>query len=206
MKKCEKCKNEFEPSKGLINYCSLKCRNSREWSEDDKKIKSNAAKKSEKVKNLNSKITAEVRKRITITKKIKHKEKILNEEYNKLSFGRLRLRVLFEQDEKCNNCGLGEWLNQKIVLELEHIDGDHFNNKRDNLEMLCPNCHSLTTTWRGRNKKNMRNKIDDAIFLEKLLINDWNMRQALLDLGLTPKGGNYKRCHRIKKEYFENVV
>jgi hypothetical protein len=32
------------------------------------------------------------------------------------------------------------------------------------------------------------------------------MRQALLDMGLAPKGGNYKRCHRIKKEYFENVI
>jgi hypothetical protein len=37
--------------------------------------------------------------------------------------------------------------------------------------------------------------------LESLLVNQWNMRQALLDVGLSAKGGNYKRCHKLKKEY-----
>jgi hypothetical protein len=56
MKTCVKCGNIFEPKKGLINYCSLECRNSRVWTEDDKKNKSIAAKNSEKVKNANKKI------------------------------------------------------------------------------------------------------------------------------------------------------
>ena len=49
---CKKCAKEFIPSKGLISYCSLTCRNSRTWTEDDKTKKSNSAKKSEKVKNV----------------------------------------------------------------------------------------------------------------------------------------------------------
>lgn len=49
IKVCQKCEIEFEPSKGLINYCSLKCRNSRIWSTNDKIKKSNSAKNSEKL-------------------------------------------------------------------------------------------------------------------------------------------------------------
>ena len=54
---------------------------------------------------------------------------------------------------KCENCGLTEWLNTKIPLELHHIDGNSFNNKLDNLLLLCPNCHALTENYRGRAKK-----------------------------------------------------
>lgn len=49
MKECNKCGKEFEPVKGLINYCSLECRNSRSWSEEDKMKKSLSARKSKKV-------------------------------------------------------------------------------------------------------------------------------------------------------------
>ena len=37
-----------------------------------------------------------------------------------------------------------------MVLELHHIDGNRYNHKKDNLEWLCPNCHSLTSNFRGR--------------------------------------------------------
>ena len=90
-------------------------------------------------------------------------------------------------------------------MELEHKDGNNKNNNRDNLEMICPNCHSLTETWRGRNKTEKRHKIPDNKLLEILLSNDWNMRKSLIEVGLSPKGGNYNRCHRLKKEYF-NII
>ena len=66
MKICKKCKNEFEPKKGLISYCSLQCRNSRNWTEDDKLKKSISAKLSEKVKEANKKIGIENSKKATI--------------------------------------------------------------------------------------------------------------------------------------------
>lgn len=67
---------------------------------------------------------------------------------------KLRLRLLEEAifPHKCNNCELTEWLGNPIPLELEHIDGNSSNNKLENLELLCPNCHSLTDTYRGKNK------------------------------------------------------
>jgi Zn finger protein HypA/HybF involved in hydrogenase expression len=203
MKLCKKCGKEFEPIKGLINYCSLECRNSRDWTEEDKKKKSVSAKNSEKLKKqLNSIRTEEVYDKIVKTKKQNHIKKILESNYKDLSFESLRFRILYEQENKCNHCGLDKWLGKDIILELEHKDGNNKNNDRSNLEMICPNCHSLTQTWRGRNKRERRHRVPDKQLLESLLVNDWNMRQALLDVGLSPKGGNYKRCHKLKKEYF----
>lgn len=54
---------------------------------------------------------------------------------------------------KCQNCGCdGHWQNGIITLEIDHIDGDNTNNELSNLRYLCPNCHALTETYRGRNK------------------------------------------------------
>ena len=68
---------------------------------------------------------------------------------------KLRLRLLREGYfvHKCYNCNNKLWLNNPIPLELEHKDGDHTNNELDNLTLLCPNCHALTPTYRGKNKK-----------------------------------------------------
>ena len=61
-------------------------------------------------------------------------------------------------DNKCARCGWGE-KNQytgNIPLEVEHIDGNYKNNNEDNLIVLCPNCHSLTSTYKGANLNNGR--------------------------------------------------
>lgn len=54
------------------------------------------------------------------------------------------------KEKKCECCGLTEWLGQPIIFELHHKDGNHYNNDFDNLELLCPNCHSQTEYFRGR--------------------------------------------------------
>ena len=46
---------------------------------------------------------------------------------------------------ECELCKLTEWLGEPIVLELDHIDSDHFNNEFSNLQILCSNCHALKT-------------------------------------------------------------
>lgn len=57
---------------------------------------------------------------------------------------------------KCSVCGIFEWNNKQIVLELEHKDGNSDNNKIENLCLICPNCHSQTNTYKARNKGNGR--------------------------------------------------
>lgn len=67
---------------------------------------------------------------------------------------KLRVRLLKEGyfQYKCYSCNLTEWLNKPISLELEHIDGNSSNHRFINLTLLCPNCHSFTSTYRGKNK------------------------------------------------------
>lgn len=55
------------------------------------------------------------------------------------------------KEARCEGCERTEWRGEAIPLELDHIDGDRFNNRLDNLRLLCPNCHALTPTYRGRN-------------------------------------------------------
>lgn len=75
---------------------------------------------------------------------------------------KLRQRLLKESvfEHKCSNCNNSEWLGNSIPLELEHINGDSSDNRLENLTLLCPNCHSLTPTYRG---KNIKLKISSAL-------------------------------------------
>lgn len=71
-------------------------------------------------------------------------------------------RYLFEKYEsKCSICGWSEVnpYTGRIPLEVHHIDGDADNNSEDNLSLVCPNCHSLTESYRGANRGNGRNVI-----------------------------------------------
>lgn len=56
----------------------------------------------------------------------------------------------------CSSCLGTEWMGHPIPLELDHIDGDNINNVLENLRLLCPNCHALTSTYRGKNQKRAR--------------------------------------------------
>lgn len=56
------------------------------------------------------------------------------------------------QGYKCSICKISEWNSAPISLELEHIDGNSENNSPDNVCLICPNCHSQTPTYKGRNK------------------------------------------------------
>ncbi len=64
------------------------------------------------------------------------------------------------KEHKCEDCGLNEWLGSRIPIELHHIDGDRYNNKLENLKILCPNCHAKTENYSGRNKVK-ENKIEN---------------------------------------------
>jgi len=121
--------------------------------------------------------------------------------FNKLGKNRKRIRILEEQKNSCVICKTTEWQGNYIKLELDHVDGNRQNNKRENLRMVCPNCHSFTKNYRGRNiKGNSRTGIvSDAEFRIALKETDC-IRQALKRLGIAPYGGNYQRARKLLSE------
>lgn len=96
----------------------------------------------------------------------------------------------------CWECGLSDWLNGTLILELDHIDGDNTNNEISNFRFLCPNCHSQTDTFRGRGINTGKKKVSDEELIESLR-NSKNIRQALIKVGLSPRGGNYTRALKL---------
>lgn len=80
-----------------------------------------------------------------------NKDKFLKkyDEYKSKDF--LRNRLIVDFGRKCQKCGAETWLGEPINLEIHHIDGNNMNNRIENLNLLCPNCHSYTPNWRGSN-------------------------------------------------------
>lgn len=69
----------------------------------------------------------------------------------------LKVKLL---EYKCYICNISEWQNKKLMLQLDHINGNNENNELNNLRLLCPNCHSQTDTYAGKNIKEKRQKRD----------------------------------------------
>ena len=70
-------------------------------------------------------------------------------------------RYLFNKyNYKCQLCGWGEVnkYTNLVPLELHHIDGDYKNNSEDNLQLLCPNCHSLTESYKSHNREGRKTR------------------------------------------------
>jgi len=80
-------------------------------------------------------------------------QEILEGKHPGYSTTRLKERLIEELKwvYECSECGLSEWRGKSLVLQLDHIDGNNSNHRLENLRLLCPNCHSQTETFAGRN-------------------------------------------------------
>lgn len=81
-------------------------------------------------------------------------EKILIENSN-YSSDRLKNRLIKEgiKENKCEKCGITNWYGEELKFHLHHINGNHNDNRLENLQILCPNCHSLTDNYSGKKLK-----------------------------------------------------
>lgn len=78
----------------------------------------------------------------------------------------LKLRLFREGvfEEKCLRCGIDSWMGEKLTLHLHHKNGNTTDNRLDNLEILCPNCHSVTPNYSGKNiKKRRKDEISSCV-------------------------------------------
>ena len=148
LKVCPKCNTEHNKP-GL--YCSRSCANSRAFTAEAKNKKSLANKKfydalsPEKKQEITARLSG-----TSLARQGNHIDKLMSSDFSQLNHQNKRKRVIIEQDFRCGCCGIEKWLDVPITFELEHIDGDNKNNERHNLIGLCPNCHSLSWSWRGR--------------------------------------------------------
>jgi len=90
-------------------------------------------------------------------------EKYLTENSN-ASRNNLKNRLINEGffDYKCGICGISEWMGNNITLQLDHINGINNDNRLENIRFICPNCHSQTKNFCGRNTKKESNKCVDC--------------------------------------------
>lgn len=118
-----------------------------------------------------------------------------------------RQTISEEQNNKCCQCGIEEiWNGSKLIFELDHIDGNNKNNLRENLRLLCPNCHSQTPTFRGRGRKGWSlTKVEEQDIIEK--IKEFKSINKVLDFfnyGKTK--GVYNRIYRIINKNNLNLI
>lgn len=157
---CEnkECQKKFDNySKwGPKRFCSRTCANSRMRTDEVRKKISTGVKKHYEENGIppSKPMSDLTKKKISNTKRAA----LLEKSFEELGINGKRSRILLEQNQKCNRCGIDEWQGESITLELDHKDGDKKNESRNNLECLCPNCHSLTPTWRGRNIKKYKDR------------------------------------------------
>ncbi len=204
MKTCPKC-GEAHNKSGT--FCSRRCANSRVFSDAAKLKKSIATKRY--LATDKATVDRHNRSKPDYTnrsaKHISNKQMRIedpNIPFSELKPGERRARVEYEQDGRCAICGMTPLWNGKLLkFEMDHISGTRTDESRENLRLICPNCHSQTPTFKvGNNKRITSTKYSDEDLITALQKNVSGY-QAIKSLGMNPHGGNYMRVRRIIKKY-----
>lgn len=141
---CSTCKKSLPYEKKYNKYCSKSC----------SAISLNSSKNHNK-KSLPCKECGELAfsQNLYCEQCIRDKKHLRTIEKTELAkCDKVRRRILLKRrGDKCEECGLSEWRDIKISVQVHHIDGNSDNNFEDNLKLLCPNCHSITPNFGRKN-------------------------------------------------------
>lgn len=127
-------------------------------------------------------------------------------DYSRFSEGKsrsgwtLKYAIVNLRGNKCESCGLSLWLEKELSLQVHHIDGNSSNNLIENLQLLCPNCHSLTDSFCGKRNSGSQKKHSEED-LKNSLENNQSICSALRSLGMSTGRENYVRCREIIQKY-----
>lgn len=83
---------------------------------------------------------------------------ILDGKYPNYPSDDLKSRLIKEgiKEYKCEVCGISDWQNKKLIIQLHHIDGNSHNHNLKNIILLCPNCHTQTPNWGTKKLKKLK--------------------------------------------------
>lgn len=128
--------------------------------------------------------------------------------------GKIRKALIRDglKSEECEICHIKEWNGQKVPLELDHINSNHYDNRIENLQIICPNCHALETVNRRKKKpvikkekhikvkiiKQRKRKVKNRPSLEILLL-------EVKELGYSATGRKYKVSDNCIRKWIRNA-
>ena len=143
--KCEKCSKTIDGSYGSGRFCSKSCANSRERpSHVVEKIRKGCQKWSKENKETMRQKMIQVNncpERLAKAKETWRRKRNPND---------YRKWWVVEEVGECEVCHIKKWNGKPITFEVHHLNGNNKDNRKENLQCLCPNCHSQTEGWRGK--------------------------------------------------------
>ena len=157
MYKCDKCSREFSNVRQLNGHKSshsIRGPRDKPYRNRQKRKQTNCLNCQKVIEHLPS----TTRKYCSV---LCQREDILMEAINSGEYTRDNAFTYFKRNTKneCSECGIRNlWNNKKLVLQIDHIDGNTRNNLLENLRYLCPNCHTQTETWGVLNARFMKEK------------------------------------------------
>lgn len=109
--------------------------------------------------------------------------------------------LIKDRGHKCFKCQNKTWMDFPIPLEIHHIDGNSKNDDFNNIQLLCPNCHTLTPNYKGKNKKKqIFSKVSDDV-IKEIIPNCQSIKELLKIVGLSTGLPNYNRVRKIMTDF-----
>lgn len=153
--KCKQCKNDLSYKQRHNKFCSQSC--SASYNNKGVRRHGKEPKKCENCgKTTRCSTTKYCSNRCQADYRFKKRYNKMKNENIKYDPNTLRNTLLFIRGNKCELCGITEWCGNPVPVVIDHIDGHAYNNKADNLRVVCCNCDALLPTYKSKNKNSDR--------------------------------------------------